>query len=58
MSSTGKRKRSGVAGQAEKDKQLYDAVRSGKTAEVTRLLTAGADPNGHKDAVRVRAGSL
>ena len=46
---TGKRKRSGgaAAGQAEKDKQLWNAARDGKAAEVTRLLAAGADPNGY-----------
>ena len=33
-----------------KDEQLWDAVLIGKTAEITQLLAAGADPNGHKDA--------
>ena len=37
------------------DKQLYDAAYDDKTAEVTRLLAAGADPNGHKDHVRACA---
>jgi hypothetical protein len=48
--------------QGELNKQLFDAAWSVnyKTAEVTRLLAAGADPNGHKDAVRAcaRAASL
>ena len=35
-----------------KDEQLYDAARNGKTAELTQLLAAGADPNGHEDEVR------
>ena len=51
-----------MAGQVEKDKQLYDAANSSndKTAEITRLLAAGADPNEHKDLVRgcARAASL
>ena len=43
-------------------KQLWDAATSSddKATEVTRLLAAGADPDGHKDAVRTcaRAASL
>ena len=48
--------------QGELDKQLYDAADSSndKSAEITRLLAAGADPNGHKNPVRgcARATSL
>ena len=59
---TGKRKRNGgaMAGQAEKDKQLYDVAGSSNTADVARLLAAGADPNGHRGPVRDcdRAASL
>ena len=58
----GKRKRNGdaMAGQAEKDEQLYIAAHTVNTAEVTRLLAAGADPNGHRGPVRDcdRAASL
>jgi hypothetical protein len=47
------------SGRAE-DKQLFDAAKDDDTAEVTRLLAAGADPNGCTDAVRAcaRAASL
>ena len=44
------------------NEQLWHAAHDNNTTKVTRLLAAGADPNGHKDAVRAcacaRAASL
>ena len=40
------------AGQAEKDKQLFEKAAAGDIAEVTRLLAAGTTPNGHKSVVQ------
>jgi hypothetical protein len=44
-----------VSEQGQLDKQLFDAAHDGMTAEVTRLLAAGADPNGYPKDPFVRA---
>ena len=41
--------------QAELDKQIYVSANGGNADEVTSLLAAGADPDGHKNAVRACA---
>ena len=37
---------------ASRNEQLFVAARGGNAAEVTQLLAAGADPDGHKNEVR------
>jgi hypothetical protein len=41
--------------QAELDKQIYVSANGGNADEVTSLLAAGADPDGHKNTVRACA---
>ena len=39
----------------QRDKDLFNAAGSGELDELKELIAGGADPNGHKDQVRVIA---